>query len=223
MAHQRGLVPACLAGLRYARQELSLAVPDAALVAMSANPVPFGERLKYWSNVRDRSDRNVAEKAGNRLADRLLRHQGFSLIVKDRRAITVTRPRVPVRWLLGLARPVDGLPRERALRHTLTLRQPRRSLILKLKLEAPPMSRRLFFDITCNGVAIARLRSRAGGRGKGREVARTFHLPLPNGLVGDLTVSISARPVRFIPPQATEHELAALGPTPFDLAGVWTA
>mgnify|MGYP001025099558 CR=1 FL=1 len=223
MAYQRGLVPACLAGLRYARQELSLPVPDAALAAMASRPAAFGERLKYWSNVRDRSDRNLLEKAGNRLADRLLRHQGFSLIVKDRRAITVTRPRIPFRWLLGLAKPVEGLPDGRSLLHTLTLRQPRRSLILKLTLEAPAMSRRLFFDITCNGVAIARLRSRAGGRGAGREVSRTFHLPLPNGLVGDISVAINARPVRFIPPDATDREAAALGPTPFQLAGVWTA
>jgi len=223
MARQRGLVPACLAGLRYVRQELSLPVPDEALTAMAALPVPFGERLKYWSNVRDRSDRNWLEKAGNRLADRLLRHQGFSLIVKDRRAITVTRPRIPLRWLFGLAKPVEGLPRDRSLLHTLTLRQPRGSLILKLTLETPSMSRRLFFDITCNGVAIARLRSRAGGRGAGRDVSRTFQLPLPNGLVGDVSVSISARPVRFIPPDATEREAAALAPTPFQLAGVWTA
>lgn len=223
MAHQRGLVPACLAGLRYARQELSLAVPQEALAALEALPVPIGERLKYWSNVRDRSERNLLEKAGNRLADRLLRHQGFSLIVKDRRAITVTRPRLPVRWLLGLAKPVEGLPAGRGLIHTLTLRQPRRSLILKLRLEAPSMSRRLFFDITCNGVAIARLRSRAGGRGAGRGVSRTFHLPLPNGLVGDVIVSIRARPVRFIPPDATEREVAALAPIPFLLAGAWTA
>jgi hypothetical protein len=222
MAHQRGLVPACLAGLRYVRQELSLGVPDAALAALAALPVPAGERLKYWSNVRDRSERNLFEKAGNRLADRLLRHQGFSLIVKDRRAITVTRPRIPFRWLLGLAKPVEELPAGRALLHTLTLGEPRKSLILKLTLAAPSMSRRLFFDITCNGVAIARLRSRAGGRGAGREVSRTFQLPLPNGLVGDVSVQISARPVRFIPPDGTEREIAALAPTPFNLAGAWT-
>jgi len=223
MAHQRGLVPACLAGLRYARQELSLAVPNHALEAMAELSVPFGERLKYWSNVRDRSERNLVEKAGNRLADQLLRHQGFSLIVKDRRAITVTRPRIPLRWLLGLSRPVESLPPGRDLLHTIMLRQPRKSLILKISLDAPPLSRRLFFDISCNGVAIARLRSRAGGRGVGRKVSRTFHLPLPNGVVGDLSVSVCARPVRFIPPNATEAEQAALGPTPFSLAGVWTA
>lgn len=223
LAARRGLVPACLASLSYLREELGIAVPEAALEKLARTPVTLGERLKYWSNVRDRAERNLAEKAVNRLADRVLRHQRFWLIAKDRRAITVTRPRIPLRWLLGLAAPVSGLPDGAALERgfSLVVETAGRRLVLKIAFLAPAMSRRLFFDVTVNEVGIARLRTRAGGRRAGKETSRTFYLPMPVWTAGKVDVLVSARPVRYIAPDAAAGDLAALSPIPFRISGAF--
>ncbi len=224
LAARRGLVPACGAGLRYLAQGLGLALPEAALRAFEALPVPFGERLKYWSNVRDRTDRTLIERAANRVADRLLARQGFSLVVKDRRAITVTRPRLPLRWLAGAARAVGPLPEDEALVHSLVLPPvaPGAALVIRLTLATPPISRRLFFDVTADGMAVARLRSRAGGSARaGRPLRRIFHVGLPPGATGAVTLRIEARPVRFVVETASEADKAAIVPLPFRLSGLW--
>ncbi|MBN9008578.1 MAG: nucleotidyltransferase family protein, partial [Rhizobiales bacterium] len=90
-AARRGIVPACLSSLRYLREELGVPVPEEALARLAAVRVPLGERLKAWSNIRDRAERGLVEKAANRVADRMLRKRGFSVVVKDRRAIFVGR------------------------------------------------------------------------------------------------------------------------------------
>ena len=105
-AIRRGLVPSCLSGLRYLREVLQVPIPDATLSALTKAPVAVGAWLKYWSNVRDRKDRNLIEKAANRGADRLLRRQGYSYFLKDSAAVTVTRPTIRSRasWSSTLPR-----------------------------------------------------------------------------------------------------------------------
>ena len=52
------------------------------------------ELLWSASPKSDRAERSLVEKAANRVADRMLRRHGFSVVVKDRRAIFVGRSRL---------------------------------------------------------------------------------------------------------------------------------
>lgn len=224
-ADRRGIVPACLAGLSYLSLRIGVPLPDGVLSRLSSSKVPFAQRLKYWSNVRDRSERSLPEKAANRLADRLLVRQGFSLVVKDRSAITVTRstrsPAVLVRRARSslVERSAAGLV---YLRHLPDL-EGRSHLVVKLGFACPVRSRRLFFDVCVGGIAIARLRTRAGGGRPSAVVTRTFRFPLPANVGRVSTLQISARPCRFLRPGAEQAEREDFGPLPFHVAGIWAA
>ena len=96
VATERRLVLSCLSGLRYLRDVLGAAVPDTVIETLGESRVSAGDYLKYRSNVSDRKERKLVDKALNRLADRLLGREDYSLFVKDRAAVTVTRsaPRI---------------------------------------------------------------------------------------------------------------------------------
>jgi len=221
-ASRRGLVPVCRSGLAYLAGELALPIPQAAFAELDRHPASLAERLKFWSNIRDRAERGLVEKAVNRFADRLLRRQGFAVIVKDRRAIVVTRSTLGLRHRLrrSLSLPVPpGLLPE----HRIAASLDGRRLFIRLALPAPEMSRRIFFDLAIGDVGIARLRSRAGGSGVASEVERSFSVPIPHWLSGNAEISLRARPVRFIPPDATPEMRAELEPVPFRLVEVLLA
>lgn len=223
MADRRGIVRACLAGLGYLSLRIGLPVPDDVLLRLAALNIPFAERLKYWSNVRDRSERSLAEKAANRLADGLLVRQGFAVVVKDRSAITVTRSTLAPAALVGNARSSLIQPSAPALeyREQLPRLEGCSRLVVKLGFSSPVRSRRLFFDVCVGGIAIARLRTRAGGR-PAVAVTRSFRIPVPTMDDRALSLQISARPSRFLRPGAAKTELEDSGPVPFHVAGIWT-
>ncbi|TGP21949.1 MULTISPECIES: nucleotidyltransferase family protein [unclassified Mesorhizobium] len=222
-AGRRGIVPACLAGLAYLSWRIGLPVPGHVLAAFSAARVPVSQRLKYWSNVRDRGERGLAEKIANRLADAMLSRDGFSVVVKDHSAITVARPTLSPRAFIRQARPslVPASVEHLDYRHHLAGLRHRSHLVLKLGLDRPGRSRRLFFDVCVDGVAIARLRARSGGGHSKAEVTKLFRIPLPERVNDTALLSISARPTHFLRPGATQAEIDRFGRYPFRVAGVW--
>ena len=179
IATERRLVLSCLSGLRYLRDRLDVAVPDTAIAALIDAHVSTGDYLKYRSNVSDRSERNLIDKALNRIADRILKHRGYSYFVKDGTAVTVARSTLAIRPFrrkqpLALPSPDWGLV------HGIAVGGAKRAgrLVVDLAIAEPSVSRRVFFDVTADGVAIARLRSRAGLSSRTERYMR-FSLPLP--------------------------------------------
>lgn len=222
-AARRGLVASCHAGLLYLKEELGVPVPSETLAVLARTPVPFGDRLKHWSNVRDRTDRNAIEKLANRLADRLLVRGGYAHIVKDRRAIAVTRPMVPLRWLFGLGRRLESAARDWAFDHEFAIARPTsgRRLVVCLAIRRPPLSRRIFFDVTAEGVAAARLRTRSGGRKVGAEQNLIFSFPLPRSRSEATSIAIMSRPSGFLPPEVDDRLRLKLAPVKFRLLKAW--
>jgi hypothetical protein len=222
-AARRGLVACCLAGLLYLKQELKVPVPTETLATLARVPIPLGDRLKHWSNVRDRSDRNLVEKLANRIADRLLARRGYAYVLKDQRAITVTRPVVPLRWLFGLGQRISTAGSDWALGHELEIGCPigRRQLVVRLAIRRPTLSRRIFFDVTANGVAIARLRTRSGGRQAGMERRLVFSFQLPLFRREATHIKIRSRPSGFLPPDAGDRLRDELAPVKFKLLNAW--
>lgn len=221
-ADRRGLVPACRAGLRYLSEVLSVPVPAATMETLSRLSVPYGERLKYWTNVHDRGERSIFDKLGNRWADWLLRHR-FSMIVKDRRAISVTRPTVPVRWFLKQGRPLAlrsvQLADEQSVDLGVLLKPSH--VVLKFSFASPARSRRVFFDVTANGIAVARFRTRSGGKRSGTTETKLFSVTVSPEVANVTTLSIAARPVRFMRPDINDLERADLEPIPFRIESAW--
>ena len=218
VARERGLVPSCLAGLQYLRDALCAPVPESVLTRLQAAPVTFGSWLKYWSNVSDRKDRNLLEKATNRFADRLLRRQGYAHFVKDRVEVTVARPSVlPGRlWSSGKALSVPASTL--ATRHEFLVAHDAvgRRLVIKVAVPRPPMSRRIFFDVTADGLAVARLRCRLGPPER-IEKTLTFVLPYVRSGNSDTRISIDSRPTGYLPPNAAHVTQAEVGAVQFRL------
>jgi hypothetical protein len=225
IAKARGLVPSCLAGLSYMRKILGASIPETTLLELARSPVSFGARLKYWSNVRDRRARNLIEKAVNRAADRLLSRRGYSYFVKDHVEVTVARPTIPLRQMLGRAKRLSYLPAGRARRHDFRIdcAFECRKLQITLAVPMPRMSRRLFFDVCADGIAIARLRARAGGVRSRSEKQLTFSLPIRTPKASAVQVSVQARPIAYCPPDAGTRQLDELGPVEFRLINAWVA
>ena len=90
-----------------------------------------------------------------------------------------------------------------------------------LAVQRPPLSRRIFFDVTAGGVAVGRLRGRLGPPERG-EKRLTFVLPLPATGDEDIPVAIEARPVAFVPPNAHAELHIANDPLKFRLVCAWT-
>lgn len=223
IAHQRDLVPSCLAGLRYLHERLSVPVPQATLDALSRAPVSIPAWMKYWSNVSNSHSQNYLQKTAERIADRVLRKRDYSVHIKDRVALTVARPAVLRRWPGRTAETIPIPSSSWDYRHQLLVNRDAkgRQLAFRLAVSRPPLSRRIFFDVTADGVAVARLRSRLGPP-ESREARMTFVLPLPNARDTDMEMSIEARPVAYLPPNATAEDHAANDPLKFRLVAAWT-
>jgi hypothetical protein len=221
ITEQRGLVPSSLSGLRYLREALSAPIPASVLARLETAPVTFGAWLKFRSNLADRKDRNLADKAVNRVADRLLRRDSYTYFVKDSVAVTVARPSVlPVR--LGWSR--QSVPLSSSglgIRHEFLVpsQMAGRRLGIEIAVLQPGVSRRIFFDVTANGVAIARLRCRLGPP-PGIERSLTFFLSdfRCNGL--DTRISIDARPTGYLLADAPQADRAERGAIQFRLVKV---
>jgi hypothetical protein len=223
IARERDLVPSCLAGLRYLRDVLSVAIPASTMATLARAPVSAPAWMKYWSNVRDRKDRNLAQKAVNRTADWLLRRRDYSVYVKDHVAVTVTRPAVLRRWRWGRAKTIAVPASDWGYRQQMLVAGDAggRRLAFTLAVQRPPLSRRIFFDVTAGGVAVGRLRGRLGPPEQG-EKRLTFVLPLPATGDAGIPVAIEARPVAFVPPNANADLHIANDPLKFRLVSAWT-
>ena len=217
IANQRGLAVSCVAGLRYLRERLSIEIPVSALAALGSAPVTIGDWLKYWSNVADRGERSLVAKAANRLADRILGRQHYSRFVKDRVEVSVTRPSLP--FARRRLRPQDLCKgsADLAIRHKLTATGHvlGRHVVVGFAIPRTPVSRRVFFDVSANGTAIARLRCRLRPRTR-KEKTVTFSFSIPPSS-SDTEICIEARPTQFLPPDAGEALRVELGAVQFRL------
>ncbi len=225
-ADERGLVPACRAGLGYLSEGLGVPVPAHATASLASLRVPAAERLKYWSNVRHPSERDWIEKSANRLADRVLRRRGFQLELKDEHVILVRRAARPLgAWFYRDRSGGRKAASEATLEDHRTLVAVREGaqLVIELELAPPAKLRRFLFEVCVDGVAIARLRTRAGGDGSGEGVSKLFRLPLPKGATGNLKLSIAARPLRRLQPSASAADIADAEALPFRVVGVRAA
>lgn len=223
VARERDLVPSCLAGLRYLREQLSVPIPQATLDALTSAPVSAAAWTKYWSNISNSGSQNLVQKTAERIADSVLRKRNYSVHIKDRVAVTVARPTVLRRWPIGTRQSIPVSSPYPDYRHELLVssRSKGRRLAIKLAISTPPLSRRIFFDVTADGVAVARLRSRLGPP-ESHEKKITFVLPLPQPRENDIAISIEARPVAFVPPHADIELHIANDPLKFRLVSAWT-
>jgi hypothetical protein len=224
-ALRRGLVPTCLAGLLYMRKALEAPIPDRLLSVLLRAPVTLGEWLKYWSNVREREARSLVEKAVNRVANKLLDQKTYSYYVKDHQLVSVRRPAVPLKWLLGFSHKIETVHGAWAHHQELMIHRvaEARHLVMSIAIVRPSISRRIFFDVAADGVAVARLRSRSGGDRARSEARLHFSVPLPKcgPLAKSMRVTIEARPSGFLPPNADKSMHEMLGPMKFRIVNAW--
>ena len=220
-AEQRGLVPGCRDGIAYLIESVGLPVPTHVPAKLAQARVSAAERLKHWSNTRHPDDRSRVEDLADGLADRLLRRRGFDLVVKDARLVRAMRR--PGVWM-NRRRGYGAKPSEAALEHHWSLHdvQDNAALFFRLRMNPPETPRRFLFEVSVDGVVIARLRARAGGASP-EPVDRLFRLQLPKGKRGSLDLLISARSLELVRSKATAAEMARLAATPFRIIGLWTA
>ena len=222
-AEQRGLVPAARDGIAYLKEGVGLAVPAQVRAGLAQARVSGAERLKHWSNTRHPDDRSRVENLADGLADRVLRSRGFELVVKDARLIRSMR--MPGVWMNRRRGRDDAAPSEAALDHHRLLHDvpDNSALFVRLRMDPPENPRRFVFEVSVDGVVIARLRTRAGG-GTCREPAdRLFRVPLPKGRRDNLQLALSARSLELVRSRATAAEVARLAAAPFRIVGLWTA
>jgi peptidoglycan/xylan/chitin deacetylase (PgdA/CDA1 family) len=220
-AEQRGLAAPCRDGLAFLAHAAGVAVPERVLVRLAASRIPLAERLKNWSNARHPQERNRIEKLADRLADSLLRRRGYEVFIPDaqlRRAV-----RAPRAWL-NRNRGQDVPPSGLGLEHGRVLSGGRSAgaLFVRMSLDPPAHSRRFLFELAVDGVVMARLRMRAGGKEAGT-VERLFRVPLSHRTGGALSVTVTARPLQLPSRKSTAADIARIGVVPFRLVGMWTA
>ena len=221
-AEQRGLVPSSRSGIAYLMEGVGLPVPDHVPARLAKARASAAERLKQWSNTRHPEDRSRVENLADGLADRLLRRRGFDLVVEDARLIRSMR--TPGVWM-NRRRGYDATPSEAALDHHRSLRdvQDDTALFFRLRMDPPEQPRRFLFEVSVDGVVIARLRTRVGGGGSREPVDRLFRVPLPRGKRDSLDLILAARPLELTRPKAKAADVARLAAAPFRIVGLWTA
>jgi hypothetical protein len=221
-AERRGIVPGTREGIAYLREGIGLPVPEHVPDRLDQARASVAERLKHWSNVRHPGDRGRVENLADGFADRILRRQGFDLVVKDARLIRAMR--APGVWM-NRRRGHDETPSEAALDHHRSLHDAadHAALFFRLRMDPPETPRRFLFEVSVDGVVIARLRARLGGAGDGKPVDRLFRLPLPKGKRDSLDITISARSLQLVRSRATAAEIARFAAAPFRIVGLWTA
>ena len=194
IARERDLVPSCLAGLRYLRERLSVPIPQATLDALTKAPVSVPAWMKYSSNISNSRSQNLVQKTAERIADSVLRKRNYSVHIKDRVAVTVARPTLLRRWPIGMTQSIPVSLPHPDYRHQLLVSSGAkgRRLAIRLAVSTPPLSRRIFFDVTADGIAVARLRSRLGPPAH-LEKKITFVLPLPEARESDIRAAARAR------------------------------
>jgi putative nucleotidyltransferase-like protein len=218
-AERLGLVPICRAGLDYLRTELEAPVPREAADALASASASRLERVKYWSAARPKSERTFLEKAADLLANRLLRRQGYHAGKNESRAVAIVRRSILPVWLLPAGRAADA---EATLSHTVDISDPARlrRLLLGLELQRPATRRRILFEVSVDGVAIAQLRCRSRRGKAGSKFNCAFTVPLPKEHPEPIRIAVSARPSRYLSPDASAAELKCYSAVPFKLTAV---
>lgn len=222
IAIRRGLVPPCYMGLRYLSDALEAPIPGDVIQGLGLARVSVGCWLKFWANVSDRRKRNITDKIANLGADYLLRREGFSHYVKDREAVIVSRPLRIARLLQWSGRSVS-IPRPSVrTSHEFVIDKdvPGERLVIVISVLGPPVSRRLFFDVMANGVAIARLRCRLGPP-TGVEKSLRFFLPKFRDEGTASRIEVQARPAGYLSANASKDECDERAAVPFSVDRVF--
>jgi hypothetical protein len=219
MTARRGLVPTALSGLTYLRS-LGLAVPERAITRLSALHVPTAEWLKYWSNIRGHGRRRgLAKKVVNGIADLGLPRRSYDYRVRGNEPVPVKRPSIWPRRGWEPVTVAEGA-HEWKTSHSLHVGKAGGACMIALCVPTATASRRVFFDVRTEELALARLRARSGGRRERQHVLRfSFPLPAQNGAPVDLTVE--SRPVRYEDAGTASKTRDAFGAVPFRLVGAW--
>jgi hypothetical protein len=211
-----GLALPTLAGLGYLRERMRLPVPSHVVHDLERSARGVAPRLLFWASRREGETRNLFEKAANVFATWRLRRRGYRVVEKDTASLIVRRPS-PL-WNLvpaaDRARPDTQWANEHQLSVPGDAARPR-LVIIEFVIRRPPVSRRVWFDISADGVALARIRTRAGGRAAGGERRFLAAVPLKAHAPRSNRIAISARPIRFLRPDVTADERTAAEPVPF--------
>lgn len=210
-------LPVC-AGLLYLQEQLEIPVPTVVVQRLANAPSDWADRLKLWSNVRERGERRLGEQIVNRLTNRVLARRGYELPVSDRKRLAVIRPQALAALAFYRASQTVALRPEAADWNThaiLTLDTDdvASKLVIELEFRVPRRSRRIYFDLSRGKKAFARIRTRAGGRRAGarKRVAAVVSVP-----AGENTeISIEARPTLFVRPGAADLPLDIITAVPF--------
>jgi hypothetical protein len=230
-------------GLLYLKQQLGLTIPAEIIERLAVVPADWAERLKFWSNVREHATRPLADRIANRIADLALAARGYDLAVSDAKGLAMIQSLGAIsagdlvnffapggkRLTIIPPRPLDALTFLRAgsaiglgadaanwsTQTTVSIGSCSRGSTLAIELEfcVPPRPRWIYFDLSRDDRAFARMKTRAGGRKAGlcRRIAALVRVP-PGSHPG---ISIEARPTKFIRPAATARVLELADALPF--------
>lgn len=219
-ARGRGLVPQVRGGLLYLKERLHQDVPDDVLRELARTPGDPLMQLQCWASARPDGTRSWLARAISHVATRLLPRRGYRMAHSDRAAIAVRRNRsfwrlLPRRAVAAQPGPADSLQRD----FTLPPDSAGKTLFVDVALKPYPTSRRVFFDISADGVGFARLRARIGGRNSAG-YRLSFAVPLPPRVQDGARLKIEARPVAFLAPQLAAEQRDLLAALPFNLLAV---
>lgn len=217
-ARRRGLVPQIRAGLLYLKERLRQDVPAPVLDELARTPGDAIMQLLCWASARPDGSRSAIAKAASYAAVRVLPLRGYRMAQGDRAALAIRRPRAI--WRLAPRRSLEPPPagEDWSLSRELALLDGTRAarLFVELAVRSPPTSRRVFFDVSADGIGFARLRTRIGGTGGG-ERRLCFAVPLPSRVRDAARIKIEARPLGFLAPQLTPAQREQLVALPFHL------
>jgi hypothetical protein len=209
---RRGPVPHVRAGLIYLKEALEQPVPQDVLDQLARAKVGWPIHLHFWCHARQGRARNPLERLAGVASNAGLRASGYR---QDRPSVLQEMRANPLwRYL-----PRRRLPAERntwAIEHELSLGEAARGrLIVAVAVNRPAISRRMFFDISIDGIGIARARSRTGGAQAGSECVLWFAVRLPTRHDGPGVLRIESRPVSYRSPMLDPAARAKVAPVEF--------
>ena len=216
---RRGLVPTALSGLTYLRS-LGMAVPEQAITRLSALHIPTAEWLKYWSNIRGHGRRRgLTKKVINSIADLGLPRRSYDYRVRGNEPVPVKRPSTWPRRGWEPVTVAEGA-HEWKTSHSLHVGKAGGACMIALCVPCATASRRVFFDVRTDELALARLRGRSGGR-REREHLLRFSFPLPARTGCPIALTVESRPVGYGGTGGTSNTRDTLAAVPFRLVGAW--
>ena len=193
------------AGLLYLQEQLEIPVPAEVVQRLANAPSDWADKLKLWSNVRERDERSLGEKIVNRMTNRVLARRGYELPVSDRTRLAVIRPQaLAALAFFRTSRTITLRPEatDWSTHAILALSSGNAAskLVIELEFHVPRRSRRIYFDLSRGRKAFARIKTRAGGSMAGAMKRIAAVVSVPPG--GNAEISIEACPTQFVRPVA---------------------